>query len=62
MQITRVMRDNNLFEKYSIRELLRELAKCKITYPENFDPIKSEISKKQKVILKVCPGCTLANS
>ena len=51
MQITGVMRDKKLFKKYSIQELLRELAKMKITYIENFDPIKSEISKKQNDIL-----------
>ncbi|GHT70563.1 hypothetical protein AGMMS50239_39080 [Bacteroidia bacterium] len=51
MQITKVMRNKKLFEKYSIQELLRELAKMKITYLENIDPIKSEISKKQKNIL-----------
>lgn len=45
------MRNKKLFEKYSIQELLRELAKMKITYLENIDPIKSEISKKQKNIL-----------
>ena len=52
MQITKVMRDNKLFEKYSIAELLRELAKLKITRLNNVDPIKSEITKKQAHILK----------
>ena len=32
MQITKIMRDKKLFEKYSISELVRELAKLKITY------------------------------
>ncbi|MDR2425435.1 MAG: hypothetical protein LBD59_12090, partial [Prevotellaceae bacterium] len=52
MQITKVMRDNKLFEKYSISELVRELAKLKITYVNNLDPIISEISKKQSQIFK----------
>jgi transposase len=52
MQITKIMRDKKLFEKYSITELLRELAKLKITYLNNIDPVKSEISKKQTQILK----------
>jgi hypothetical protein len=39
------MRDNKLFEKYSLQELVRELAKMKISYPQNIDPLKSEISK-----------------
>jgi hypothetical protein len=52
MQITKIMRDKELFGKYSIRELLRELAKLKITYMQNLDPIKSEISKKQTAIFK----------
>jgi transposase len=52
MQITKIMRDKKLFEKFSIQELLRELSKMKITYIDNFDPIKSDISKKQNDILK----------
>jgi hypothetical protein len=46
------MREKKLFEKYSIQELLRELAKIKITCLQNLDPVKSEISKKQNDILK----------
>jgi transposase len=39
MQITKAVKDNKLFEKYSISELLRELAKLKITYLNNVDPV-----------------------
>jgi transposase len=52
MQITKVMRDKNLFGKYAVSELLRELAKLKITYLNNLAPIKGEISKKQSQIFK----------
>jgi len=52
MQITRVMREKDLFRKYSIQELLRELAKMKITHMDDTAPIKSEISKKQSTIFK----------
>ncbi|MDR0575402.1 MAG: IS1634 family transposase [Tannerella sp.] len=52
MQITKIMRDKKLFEKYSISELVRELAKLKITYLNKMDSVKSEISKKQSQILK----------
>jgi transposase len=61
MQITKVTRDNKLFEKYSIAELLRELAKLKITGLNNVDPIKSEITKKQALyrISDELKSCTL---
>jgi transposase len=52
MQITKVMRDKKLFDKYSIAELVRELAKLKISYLNNVDPVISEISKKQSQIFK----------
>jgi transposase len=52
MYITKVMRDKKLFEKYSCSELLRELAKLKITYLNMHDPVISEISKKQSQIFK----------
>jgi transposase len=52
MNITKVMRDKKLFEKYSIAELLRELAKLKITFLNNQEHIISEISKKQSLIFK----------
>jgi transposase len=50
MRITQVMRNKKLFGKYSVRELLKELAVMKISFLKNVDPIKSEISKKQSSI------------
>jgi transposase len=52
MYMTRVMREKKLFEKYSIREMLKELAKIKMIKHENMEPFISEISKKQKDIFK----------
>jgi transposase len=46
MQMTQVMRNKKLFGKYSVRELLKELAVMKISSLENIEPVKSEISKK----------------
>jgi len=52
MYIIKVMREKKLFEKYSIREMIKELAKIKMIKHENMEPFISEISKKQKEILK----------
>ena len=52
MYITKVMREKKLFEKYSIREIIKELAKIKMIKHENMEPFISEISKKQKEIFK----------
>ena len=52
MHITKVMRKNKLFGKYSIQELLKELSKMKISFLNNIEPVKSEISKKQLSIFK----------
>jgi transposase len=52
MYITKVMREKKLFEKYSIREMIKELAKIKMIKHENMEHFISEISKKQKDILK----------
>ena len=41
-----------LFEKYSIREMTKEMAKIKMIIHEKMEPFISEISKKQKDILK----------
>jgi hypothetical protein len=46
------MRNKKLFGKYSVRELLKELAIMKISYLENVEPVKSEVSKKQSTIFK----------
>ena len=52
MYITKVMREKKIFEKYSIREMIKELAKIKMIKHQNMEPFISEISKKQKDILK----------
>jgi transposase len=52
MYITKVMREKKLFEKYSIREMIKELAKIKMIKHQNMEPFISEISKKQKDIFK----------
>jgi transposase len=52
MKITQIMRNKKLCGKYSVRELLKELAIMKISYLENVEPVKSEISKKQSAIFK----------
>ena len=50
-QITKVMRENDMFKKYSVIELLKELSKIKrIVIPE-IEPFTSECSKSQKDIL-----------
>ena len=52
MYLTRVMREKKIFEKYSILEMIKELAKIKMIKHENMEPFISEISKKQKDIFK----------
>jgi transposase len=52
MHITKVMRNNKLFGKYSVQELLKELSKMKISFLQNIQPVKSEISKKQMTIFR----------
>ncbi len=51
-EISKIMCENKLFNKYSVKELLAELTKLKITTIEDHDPILSELTKKQKVIFK----------
>jgi hypothetical protein len=46
------MRNNKLFGKYSVQELLKELSKMKISFLQNIEPVKSEISKKQMTIFR----------
>jgi len=50
-EIIKIMRAEKLFKKYTIRELLTELKKIKLTKC-NDEVIISEISKKQKMIFK----------
>ena len=51
-EISRIMKENKLFDKYSMKELLWELKKNKITYIDDNEPFISEISKKQKLIFE----------
>ena len=44
MYITKVMREKKLFEKYSIREMTKEMAKIKMIIHEKMEPFISEIS------------------
>ena len=46
------MREKKLFGKYSVKELLAELKKFKITQIGINVPFLSELSKRQKIILK----------
>jgi transposase len=51
-QITKVMREKNMFKKFSVIELLKELSKIKrIAVPE-IEPFTSECSKTQKGIFE----------
>jgi transposase len=51
-EISKIMHKKKLFEKYSIKEMLAELTKLKITTIEDHDPIIGELTKKQKMIFK----------
>lgn len=53
MRISQIMKQNKLLEKYSLKEILLEHRKIKLTTVENFEPIISEISKKQKIFIDV---------
>ena len=48
--MTKVMKENDLFKKYSITELLKELSKIKMISLPEIDNFASECSKKQKEI------------
>ena len=48
--MTKVMKENELFKKYSITELLKELSKIKMISLPEIDNFASECSKKQKEI------------
>ncbi len=50
MSITTKMKNAKLFDKFSLKEMLNELKKIKITRIENFDPIISELTRKSKKI------------
>jgi transposase len=50
-QITKVMRENDMFKKYSVIELLKELSKVKRISVPDVEPFTSEWSKTQKEIV-----------
>lgn len=52
MEILKTMKSNDMFKKYSVKELLAELKKLKLVQIDNNDPFLSELSKKQRNILK----------
>ena len=51
-EISKIMNEKKLFEKYSVKELMCELKKLKITIMEGSNPIIGEMTKKQKIIFK----------
>jgi len=51
-EISKVMKEHKLFEKYSLKELLLELRKLKITQVKDGTIILAEITKKQKIIFE----------
>ena len=46
-QITKVMRENDMFKKYSVTELLKELSKIKMIAVPEVEPFSSDCSKAQ---------------
>jgi transposase len=50
-QITKVMKDNDMFKKYSVSELLKELSKMKMISLPEVGNFTTECSKKQREIL-----------
>ena len=53
MRISQIMKENNLFKKYSLKEMLLMLSKIKLTTIPGHEPIISELSKKQKEVIKI---------
>jgi hypothetical protein len=51
-ELSKIMNENSLFKKYSVKELLFEMKKLKIVKIKNNELFLSELSKKQKMILK----------
>jgi len=49
-QITKVMKEKDMFKKYSVTELLKELSKIKMISLPELDDFTSESSKKQNEI------------
>ena len=51
-EISRTMKETNLFNKMSVKELMAELKKLKQTKIKNNKTLFSELSKRQKMIFK----------
>ena len=51
-QMTKVMKDNDMFKKYSVSELLKELSKMKMISLPEVGNFTTECSKKQREILE----------
>ena len=51
-QITKVMKEKEMFKKYSVTELLKELSKMKMISLPEVGSFASECSKKQREILE----------
>ena len=49
-RITKVMKKNDMFKKYSVTELLKELSKIKMISLPELDDFTTESSKKQNEI------------
>jgi transposase len=49
-EVSRIMKKEKLFDKYTVKELFAELKKLKITQIAKNDPFLSELSKRQKFI------------
>ena len=51
-QITKVMKENDMFKKYSVTELLKELSKIKMISLPELDDFTSECAKRQNDIFE----------
>ena len=49
-QITKVMKEKDMFKKYSVTELLKEISKIKMISLPELDDFTTESSKKQNEI------------
>jgi len=52
-QITKIMREKNMFKKYSVTDMLKELSKLKMYSMPNIDNFTTECSKNNREILKL---------
>jgi transposase len=52
-QITKIMRENNMFKKYSVTDMLKELSKLKMYSIPDIENFTTECSKNNRDILKL---------